>query len=104
MKFNIPEDEYNKFGKNNCEPYMSYIITRDEIVFVKSCLKIRNLSDALLSQLHKVEKCYFNNAIMKSLEKYVDSFLLLLVSQYPYMLCVRKKPCKKPEVVNFCCQ
>ena len=48
--FNIPEDENNKFRKNKCEPHMSYIITREEILFMKSCLKIKNLSDALLSQ------------------------------------------------------
>ena len=50
MEFNIPEDEYNKFGKNNCEPYMSYIITRDEIVCMKSCLEIKNLTHAFLFQ------------------------------------------------------
>ena len=50
MDFNIPEDENNKFHKNKCEPHMSYIITRDEIVFMKSCLEIKNFSDALLSQ------------------------------------------------------
>ena len=35
MEFTIPEDENYKFGKSNCEPHMSYIITRDKIVFMK---------------------------------------------------------------------
>ena len=40
MDFNIPEDENNKFGENNCEPHVTYIMTRDEIVCMKSCLEI----------------------------------------------------------------
>ena len=35
MDFNIPEDENDKFGKNNCEPHMSYIITKDETACMK---------------------------------------------------------------------
>ena len=46
MEFNIPEDKNNKFDENNCEPHMSYILTRDEIVHMKSCLEIQNLSHA----------------------------------------------------------
>ena len=50
MECNIPQDENINFGNNNCEPHMSYIITRDEIVCMKSCLEIKNLSHALLFQ------------------------------------------------------
>ena len=41
MDFNIPEDENTKFRKNRCKPHMSYIMTRDEIVFMKSCLEFK---------------------------------------------------------------
>ena len=52
IECNIPEDENNKLSKNNWEPHMSYIITKDDIVCIKSCLEIENLSHALLFQWH----------------------------------------------------
>ena len=34
-------------------------------------------------------KGYFNNAMLELLKKYMGSFLLWLVPQYPYMLCAK---------------